>query len=944
MDPHAPKVSVAVLCCDAGQYVVDSVKSVLRQVTDFPIEVIIGDDCSVDHSRQLLREIESSYPNQLRVLFHDSKIGANRNFAAVLSECRGQYIALMECGDSWTDDHKLQQQVDYLEQHERCTICFHDVHHVDENGAGHPAVLPSSRQSTTTLNDLLQDSFIPTSSAVVRANRDVGLPARYHNLRVGDWPWFLLRARHGDIGFINKRMSVHRYHDGRLWHSPDRILHYRSMNLALRRFRHELENRFQKTVNLRLSELHRLSSIEMDRRWRPDAADRHRRMCFLYGGWKSQLPLHTRISHTLRPRRFLHATAVLCFDLMTAPKRHAPFVAYLLSTLRQQPSWLLRLGKAFVKHGVTGFEREWRTLDYLYGIGQQQYARWIRHFDTLTDVDREAIDRRIEAMRYRPRLSIVMPVYNTAPEILRRAITSVVAQLYPNWELCIADDASDHSYIREILTDFQTADTRIRCHFCEVRGNISVASNAALDLASGDFVVFMDHDDELTEHALYMVAEEINRKPDTQIIYSDQDRLDEQGRRVNPYFKTDWNPDLMLSHNLICHLSAFRRNLIQDVGGLRVGFEGAQDHDLALRCIEQVAEDQIRHIPAVLYHWRQVNESVSENTSTATMSYEAGARAIREHLERQQVAASVSIITDAGSPHYRVRYALPNPPLVTVIIPTRDRLDLLTRCVGGILNETDYPNIEVMIVDNESSEPATLNYFTSLRQHESVRIVEYKGPFNYSSINNFAVKQARGEVICLLNNDTEIIHADWLHEMVSHAVRSEIGAVGAKLLFPDDTIQHGGVLIGCGGGVGHAFIGMPVEAPVNFGRLDVLQNVSGVTAACLVLRKSVYDEVGGLDEKAFAVLYNDVDLCLKIVTTGYRIVWTPYAQLYHHESASRGKPTTAHDRERDAREGDALRQRWADRILSDPNLNPNISIAHTDYRPAFPPRYEKPWQ
>ena len=944
MEPQAPKVSVAVLSCDTGQYLVDSVKSVLGQVTDFPIEVIIGDDCSVDNSQQLLREMESNHPNQLRVLFHDRKVGANHNFAAVLSECRGQYIALIECGDSWTDDRKLQEQVDYLDQYKRCAICFHDVQHVDENGATHPATFPSSRQSTTTLKYLLQKPFIPTSSAVVRADQDAGLPDWYFNVEVGDWSWFLLRARHGDIGFINQVMSVHRHHDGRLWHSGDKIRHYRNMNVALRRFRNELEKRFQKTVDLRLSELHRLSSLEMDLRWLPDAADRHRRMCFLYGGWKSQLPLHTRISHTLRPCRFLHATAVLSFDLLTAPKRHAPFVAFLLSTFRQQPSWLLRLGRAFVTHGISGFGREWRTLNYLYGVGQQQYARWIRHFDTLTDVDREAIGRRINAMQIRPTLSVVMPVYNTAPAILKKAIASVVGQLYPDWELCIADDGSDQPHIREILEEFQTADTRILCRFCDVRGNISAASNAALELATGEFVVFMDHDDELTEHALYRVAEEINRKPETQIIYSDQDRLDKQGQRLDPYFKTDWNPDLMLSHNLICHLSAFRRQLVQDVGGLRIGFEGGQDYDLALRCIEQTAEEQILHIPAVLYHWRQVPNSVSTGSATTAKSHEAGAQAIREHLERQQVAASVEIVTETGSPHYRVRYALPDPPLVTVIIPTRDRLDLLHRCTDGLLNDTNYPNLEIMIVDNESSEPATLDYFTSLRQHESVRIVEYKGTFNYSSINNFAVRQANGEVICLLNNDTEIIHADWLHEMVSHAVRREVGAVGAKLLYPDDTIQHAGVLIGHGGGVGHTFTGTPVEAPVHFGRMDIIQNVSCVTAACLVLRKSVFEEMDGLDENKFAVAYNDVDLCLKIVSAGYRIVWTPYARLYHHESASRGKATTAHDRERDSREQDAFQQRWAKRISSDPNLNPNISITHHDYRPAFPPRDPKPWQ
>ena len=941
MEMQRPKISVLLLKSRASPSVADSLSSVLRQKIDLPIEVLIATDSPGQIDQQLLAQAESD--EHVRIIPNDSGGSPNQELAVLLGECQGQYIALLECGDFWTENSKLQQQVEYLEEHQQCAICFHKVQTVDDDGSPMPAIVSPNTRSVSTFGDLVQELFIPVSSILVRRSAIEPLPQWFEKLEVRDWPLCLLAALSGDIRFVSKTLAASRQ-DFTWQETPqDRVQVCRTLNLVLRRIRHEAGHHHHPTIDLQLAENHRLISLEMDRQGKDHSADQHRRMCFFYGRWKSQLPLHTRISHALRPCPLLHATAVLSFALLTAPKRHAPFVAFLLSTVRQQPSWLLRLGRAFVTRGVSGLSREWRTLVYLYGVGQQQYARWIRHFDTLTDVDREAISRRIEAMPLRPTLSVIMPVYNTAPAILQKAIASVAGQLYPDWELCIADDGSDQPHIRAILDEFQTADTRILCRFCDARGNISAASNAALELATGEFVVFMDHDDELTEHALYRVAEEINRKPETQIIYSDQDRLDKHGRRLDPYFKTDWNPDLMLSHNLICHLSAFRRQLVQELGGLRTGFEGAQDYDLALRCIEQTAEEQIRHIPAVLYHWRQVQDSVSTGSATTAKSHEAGAQAIRQHLERQQVAASVEIVTDTGSPHYRVRYALPDPPLVTVIIPTRDRLDLLQRCTDGLLNDTNYPNLEIMIIDNESCEPATLEYFTSLRQHESVRILEYKGTFNYSAINNFAVQQANGKVICLLNNDTEIIHSDWLHEMVSHAVRTEIGAVGAKLLFPDNTIQHAGVLIGIAGGAGHTFTGLPVEAPVHFGRTDVIQNVSCVTAACLVLRKSVFEEMGGLDENKFAVAYNDVDLCLKIVSAGYRIVWTPYAQLYHHESASRGKATTAHDRKRDSREGDALRQQWAKRISSDPNLNPNISIAHADYRPAFPPRVPRPW-
>jgi glycosyltransferase involved in cell wall biosynthesis len=624
-------------------------------------------------------------------------------------------------------------------------------------------------------------------------------------------------------------------------------------------------------------------------------------------------------------------------------KRTGPYVFFLISTFVRQPTWFLRIGRAVQYRGISGIHREAHRLNHLFGVGPWQYRKWIRRFDTLTDVDRDAIQRRIEAMPVRPRFSIVMPVYNTAEDVLKKAIESVVRQLYPNWELCIADDASPEPHVRRILDEFQASDTRIRCRFCVQRGNISVASNEAMQLASGEFVVCLDHDDVLAEHALYMVAEEVNREPEVQIIYSDEDRLDENGRRVDPYFKTDWNPDLMLSQNMICHLAAYRRELVCDVGGFRIGSEGAQDHDLALRCTEQTSMDKIRHIPTVLYHWRSVPGSVSKGTATAVKAHEAGARAIREHLVRKGVQAGVSIETERGSPHYRVRYSLPEPPRVTVIIPTRDRLDLLRRCVDGLLNDTDYPNLEITIVDNGSSEPATHQYFASLKQYHGVRILEYTGAFNYSSINNYAVQHSSGEVLCLLNNDTEITHGDWLHEMVSHAVRDEIGAVGAKLIYPDDTIQHAGILVGAGGLARHTFAGLPNDAPVVCGRLDVVQNVSGVTAACMVLRRSVYNEVGGFEEDVFPVGYNDVDLCLRIVSANYRIVWTPYAQLYHHESASRGQASTAEEKELDLRQANALRRRWSTRITADPNLNPNISIDNVDYRPAFPPRTRRPW-
>lgn len=931
-----PAISVIILDGRTSQHVAETLCSALEQKVSLPFEILVAADPLARVSQQVLARFEAA--EHARIIENDRECGPNQQLAVALNQCHGQYIALLKCGDFWTENSKLQQQVEYLEEHSQCSVCYHRVRTIHNDGCSLSAGAPLSLPHASTFNDLVGGQSLPVSTLVIRRGAITPLPRWFERLKCRDWPLCLLATLHGDIGFIDKVLAA-----SRLETSACQGVGYRDLNSVLTRIRREARGRHSSTIETQLAEHHRLIGLELDHQGRGHSADRHRRLCFLYGGWQSRLPLRTKISHAIRPYKLLSWLAATGLGITRFPRRFAPILSFTLTTLWRQPSTILVVGNAVINDGIHGLSRQWRILDYLYGVSRQRYHCWIRRFDTLTNDDRTAIRFRTETMKFRPQFSIILPLDDPSEGHLKQAVGSVIGQLYPDWELYITSDRSIALHMRGTLNEFQEADVRIRCRVAEDRESISTVSNRALEFVSGDYVVVMNHDDVLTEHALYMVAEEINRHPGTQVIYSDQDRLNVRGQRVDPYFKTDWNPDLMLSHNLICHLSAFRCQLVQDVGGFRAGMESCLGYDLALRCIEPVSENLIRHIPAVLCHWRQVQDSVTTGSSTAAKSYEAGAQAIREHLARQEVAASVEVITDCGTPHYRVRYALPRPPLVTVIIPTRDRLDLLQRCVDGLLHDTDYPNLEIMIIDNESSQPATLGYFASLKQYASVRILEYRGAFNYSSINNFAVEHANGEVICLLNNDTEIIHADWLLEMVSHAMREEVGAVGAKLLYPNDTIQHAGVLIGSGGLAKHAFSMLPVETPIQFGRAETIQDVSCVTAACLVMKRSVFDEVGGLDERLFAVAYNDVDLCLKIVSSGYRIVWTPYAQLYHHESASRGRSLTQKARARERAEGTALRKRWSERIAADPNLNPNLSTERTDYRPAFPPRVRKPW-
>jgi GT2 family glycosyltransferase len=573
----------------------------------------------------------------------------------------------------------------------------------------------------------------------------------------------------------------------------------------------------------------------------------------------------------------------------------------------------------------------------------RDYESWVAAYDTIGPEDRALIAASIAGLPARPLISIVMPVYNTPERWLRRAIDSVIAQLYPDWELCIADDASNVPHVRAVLEQYRTAEPRIKLVYRAANGHIAQASNSALALAGGPFITLLDHDDELPPHALYMVAAELAAHPDAEILFSDEDKIDEDGRRFAPYFKSDYNPDLLLSHNMIGHLIVYRRALIDRIGGFRTGFEGSQDYDLALRAVEAATPERIRHIPFILYHWRAIQGSVALAADQKNYAHDAARRAIEEHLERCGVAGATVASLVEGTLN-RVVYPLPpKPPKVSIIVPTRDHADLLAMCVRGLTDRTEYPDWELIIVDNGSVEPATKALFAALKTDPRIRILPYDRPFNFSAINNAAAQTATGEVICLLNNDIEPITTDWLREMVSHALRPGIGAVGAKLYYPDGTLQHGGVIVGMGGVAGHFEKHLEPGNPGFCRRVQLLQNLTAVTAACMVLRRAVFDDVGGLDEDNLSVAFNDIDFCLRLVERGYRNVWTPFAELYHHESASRG-PDTAPDKvARFAREIDYMKSRWGRSLLEDPNFNPNLSLDTERVQLSFPPRVTKPW-
>lgn len=572
-----------------------------------------------------------------------------------------------------------------------------------------------------------------------------------------------------------------------------------------------------------------------------------------------------------------------------------------------------------------------------------RYGAWLARHDRVTDADGQRIDAMIAAMDSPPLLSIVMPTYNSDPDYLRAAIASVRAQSYPHWQLCIADDASSDPGVRSVLDAAAAEDDRIEVVYRPENGHISAASNSALALAEGDYIVLMDHDDLLHPQALFMVAQTLVDDPDLDLVYTDEDKIDAQGRRFDPYFKPDWNPDLLTSQNYVSHLGVYRRRLIEEIGGFRIGYEGSQDYDLLLRFVERTTPERIKHIPHILYHWRAIAGSTALATDEKDYAVKRGLKALNDAFARRGIAGRVDYAPNCA--FYRARYDLPDPlPRVSLIVPTRDRIDLLSRCIDGLLRRTDYDNLEILIVDNDSQEERSRRYFDTVADDARVQVLSFAGPFNYSAINNFAAEKASGSIIGLINNDLEIIHDDWLREMVSHVLRPEIGVVGARLYYPDDRVQHDGIVLGRGGVADYAHPFLPRTEPGYFGRSILIQNYSAVTAAALLVRKEVFDAVGGLDAENLPVAFNDVDFCLRVLEAGYRNLYTPYAELYHHESASRGADTAPDKIKRFHGEIAYMQTRWRALLTNDPAANPNFTLERRSFELSLERAAVKPWQ
>lgn len=530
------------------------------------------------------------------------------------------------------------------------------------------------------------------------------------------------------------------------------------------------------------------------------------------------------------------------------------------------------------------------------------------------------------------KFSILVPLYNTPIQFLKEMMDSCYRQTYGNWELCLADGSDEaHREVLEYCEKEAEKDSRIHYQKLEENGGISSNTNACIEMATGDYIALFDHDDILHPSVLYECMKAICEEG-ADYIYTDEATFEGYDIRniITYHFKPDFAIDNLRANNYICHFSTFKATLLEETGLFRKEYDGSQDHDIILR-LTSVAK-KVYHIPKLLYYWRSHASSVAQDINSKTYAIDAGKRAVKDHLSRQGIKAEVES-SKAFPTIFRIRYELTIHPLISILIPNKDHVVDLTKCIDSILEKSTYRNFEIIVIENNSEREETFDYYSYLETLENVSVVRWEGEFNYAAINNYGAAYAKGEYLLLLNNDTEVINEDWLEELLIYGQRKDVGAVGAKLYYPDDTIQHAGVVIGLGAhrAAGHSHYGVSKENLGYMGRLFYAQDVSAVTGACLLVRKELFDALDGLDEK-FTVAFNDVDFCLRIRKKGLLVVFNPYAELYHYESKSRGFENTEEKRARFESEVKMFQERYQKLLeKGDPYYNPNFSLDSADF-------------
>lgn len=590
---------------------------------------------------------------------------------------------------------------------------------------------------------------------------------------------------------------------------------------------------------------------------------------------------------------------------------------------RKLSPYTILKGFRYLKH--YGPKEFWIRLHERFEPEEVPYGPW---YEAYVPDEKELNKQKEHKFRESPLISVVVPAYRTPEKFLCQMLDSMRAQTYANWELCIANGSPDDRNMQAVLEEYAKKDSRIR--YKNLKDNLGIAENTneAFSMASGEFVGLMDHDDLLAPNALYEIVSALEKNKEADVVYTDEDKVTtDLSEHFQPHLKPDFNLDLLRSNNYICHFFVVRRSIVEQVGGFRREYDGAQDYDFIFRCVEKAR--QVAHVPEILYHWRTHKASTADNPASKMYAFEAGKRAIEAHLERTGTKGIVSHTKDLG--FYRVQYPVQGQPLVSIIIPNKDEKESLQACLKSIEEKTTYKNYEILIIENNSTSDEIFRYYRELSQNPKIRLLRWKKEFNYAAINNFGARQAKGDYLLFLNNDVTVITPRWLEEMLGTCQRQEVGAVGVKLLYPDNTIQHAGCVIGIGGIAGHMFVDMPAERTGYLHKASLLQDMSAVTAACMIIKKDVFRQVGGFTEK-LAVAFNDVDLCLKVNSASYLVVYNPYAQLYHMESKTRGAEDNKQKVRRFQEEIEYMRCQWLDILKNgDPYYNKNLSLTKWNY-------------
>ncbi|MBL8498586.1 glycosyltransferase [Nitrosomonas sp. JL21] len=903
----------------------------------------------------------------LRMVDHQAHLGRSRAANIGLQEARGDYLIFLD-DDDWIEADHIDALTQAIKNHPEVKLVYSGAKCVDE----HKNPLPTKFSSSFDRTQLLAGNYIVIHAALfARELLDLGCRVDETLDLYEDWDFWIQLSMHTDFLFVDKLSAVYRItqRTGFGVNADPRIVEQASLVLFkkwLPRLREDELTKLMTRIHLNLAKDHHIRDQQLYIQAKEQQLttleqhihDQNQRLLSQEQQINDQQRLITTQAQeiTSQHQQFIKQSKILQEVLMsnswkiTRPLRGLVLTIRWIRTLAQKVSATLKYHGSFIglisrilaivkQEGIKSLAyRMMRFFSWQQSLQNDgdTYQEWTRRYDTLSDASRSQLQARLKKFAQKPLISLVAAIHNPNPEWLKTWIEAVQKQIYPHWELCIADNDSTDGSIRSLLEEYTRHDARIKIIWHSNKINTASAVNSALDIAQGEWIGLFDPDSLISEDALFWILDVLNKKQDIALIYSDEDQLDVQGKRTTPYFKCDWNQELFYSHHFFAHLGIFRADLLREIGGFRAEFEAAADYDLALRFIERISAAQIHHIPRILYHVR----APSHPTGTSTIDSDvqmAGLRALNEHFQRRGILATA----ESNGAYYRVRYALPNDqPSVTLIIPTRNGVQLLRQCITSIIEKTTYQNYDILIVDNNSDDAATLQYFSELEEKGHARILRDSRPFNYSALNNNAVRHARGEFVGLLNNDVEVITPDWLSEMLAIAAQPGVGAVGARLWYPDDTLQHGGVILGLGGIAAHSHKHLPRQKADQSVRVSCTQNLSAVTAACLLVRKSIYEQVGGLEEQNLQVAFNDVDFCLRLLEAGYRNVWTPHAELYHHESATRGYENTPEKMARFRTEIEYIKQRWSHLLFNDPAYNPNLTLDREDFSLADPPRRE----